>query len=119
LRGVVGVETRTDLWRLLAHASVTVDLAPGPIIGRECIESLLLGTPIVVPEASVAATHAHAGGGISYATVPDLLDAVETLADEREGAEVAAGGRRYAEELYGDASRFVERMARALGLSAS
>jgi hypothetical protein len=119
LRGVVGVDTRTDLWRLLAHASVTVDLAPGPIIGRECIESLLLGTPIVVPEDSAAAAHAHAGGGMAYASIPDLLDAVETLTDEEAGAPVAARGRRYAEEYYGDAGRFVERSARVLGLSAS
>ena len=30
LRGIVDVYTRTDLWRLVAHARVTVDLAPGP-----------------------------------------------------------------------------------------
>ena len=32
LRGTVHVDTRTDLWRLLAHAAVCVDLAPGPHI---------------------------------------------------------------------------------------
>ena len=50
LRGIVDVYTRTDLWRLVAHARVTVDLSPGPIIARECVESLRFGTPIVVPQ---------------------------------------------------------------------
>ncbi len=29
LRGRVGIDTRTDLWRLMAHAAVCIDLAPG------------------------------------------------------------------------------------------
>ena len=53
-RGRAGRFT-TDLWRLLAHASMTVDLDPGDIIARECIESLRLGTPIVVPAGTVGA----------------------------------------------------------------
>ena len=66
LRGIVDVYTRTDLWRLVAHARVTVDLAPGPIIARECIESLRFGTPIVVPAESAARPHADAGGGMTF-----------------------------------------------------
>jgi len=114
LRGVVGVETRTDLWRLLAHASVVVDVAPGTIIGRECIESLLLGTPIVVPEESTAAAHAHSGGGMTYSAVADLLDAVEFLSGEGARSPVADRGRAYAEEYYGNAGRFVDRVQRTL-----
>jgi hypothetical protein len=66
LRGVVDVYTRTDLWRLVAHARVTVDLAPGPIIARECVESLRFGTPILVPAQSAARPHADAGGGMTF-----------------------------------------------------
>ena len=116
LRGVVGVDTRTDLWRLLAHASVAVDLAPGSIIGRECIECLLLGIPIVVPERSAPAAHVRQGGGITYSTMSGLLEAVELLSDEGVGARVGARGRQYAEEHYADVGRFVERVARVLGL---
>ncbi len=116
LRGVVGVETRTDLWRLLAHACVVVDLAPGTIIGRECIESLLLGTPIVVPEESAAAAHAESGGGMTYTTVSDMLDAVELLCHERTRSPVAARGREYAEKYYANPVRFVDRVQRALGM---
>ena len=49
LRGRVSVDTRMDLWRLLAHAAVCVDLGPGGLVARECIEALRLGTPVVAP----------------------------------------------------------------------
>jgi hypothetical protein len=114
LRGVVPVDSRTDLWRLLAHARVTIDLAPGPVVGRECIESLRLGTPIVVPEQSAAGAHAHAGGGKTFVNDADLLDAVGSLADERVASEFGARGRRYADAYFGDAEGFVGRVDRAL-----
>ena len=116
LRGVVGVDTRTDLRRLLAHASLTVDLAPGNVIGRERIESLILGTPIVVPKGSTAAAHADAGGGLTYSGVSELLAAVELLADDGTASDMADRGRRYAEEHYGDAARFVDRLSTGLGI---
>lgn len=114
LRGVVQVDSRTDLWRLLAHARVTVDLAPGPIVGRECIESLRLGTPVVVPERTAAAIHAHAGGGKTFVNHADLLDAVGLLSDERTASEVGTRGRLYANEYYGDSDDFVTRVDRLL-----
>lgn len=114
LRGVVSVDSRTDLWRLLASALVTVDLAPGAIIGRECIESLRLGTPIVVPEASAAAAHALAGGGKTFASNADLLDALGSLADAHTASVFGARGRRYADEYYGDADVFTTRVDRLL-----
>ena len=49
LRGQVPVDTRMDLWRLLAHANVCIDLAPGAHIARECVEALRFGTPVIVP----------------------------------------------------------------------
>ena len=45
LRGLVSVDTRTDLWRFLAHARMTIDLRPGPVVARECVESLLFRHP--------------------------------------------------------------------------
>lgn len=110
LRGVVSVDSRTDLWRLLAHAAVTVDLAPGTIVGRECIESLRFGTPIVVPEAGAAAAHARAGGGLTFADHFELLDAVGFLIQEAAASDLGETGRRYADEYYGDAERFVRRL---------
>ena len=115
LRGVIGVDTRTDLWRLLAHARMTIDLAPGCIIARECIESLRLGTPIVVPEGTIGAAHARAGGGLAYADILDLLDHVTSVCDDSVRRDLAEKGRRYADTWYGQPSAFVEKLARSLG----
>jgi hypothetical protein len=115
LRGVVPVYTRTDLWRLLAHARVTIDLAPGRIVARECIESLRFGTPIVVPTQSAAAPHATGGGGMTFSGSAELLACVTRLADETVRATLSGEGRRYADERYGDQGFFVDSVTRALG----
>jgi hypothetical protein len=114
LRGVVPVDSRTDLWRLLAHASMTVDLGPGDIVARECIESLRLGTPIVVPANTVGAVHARAGGGLTYVDVSDLLAGVERLLRESERVPFSRDGTRYADSAYGDPRTFVAGVAGAL-----
>jgi hypothetical protein len=115
LRGVVSVFTRTDLWRLLAHARVTIDLAPGRIVARECIESLRFGTPIIVPRDSVARAHADAGGGMSYTDSGELLSCVSRLADEGTREAMSKRGWHYADARYGDQQAFVESVARVLG----
>jgi hypothetical protein len=117
LRGMVDVYTRTDLWRLVAHARVTVDLAPGPIIARECIESLRFGTPIVVPADSAARPHAEAGGGMTFAGYPELLAGVAHLFDDSVRAAMSSRGRRYADAHYGDQRAFVDSVSRAVGVS--
>ncbi|MGA2302720.1 MAG: hypothetical protein ABSH29_00825 [Acidimicrobiales bacterium] len=117
LRGIVDVYTRTDLWRLVAHARVTVDLAPGPIIARECVESLRFGTPILVPAESAARPHAEAGGGMTFSGYPELLAGVAHLFDESVRATMSSRGRSYADTHYGDQRAFVDSVARALGTS--
>jgi hypothetical protein len=110
LRGVIGVDTRTDLWRLMAHAKVTVDLAPGEIIARECVESLRLGTPIVAPDGTVGAEHARAGG-LVFGSMADLLHAVDRLADGSYRDNLAQRGRAYADLRFGDPTTFTEKLA--------
>jgi hypothetical protein len=108
LRGRTTVDTQTDFWRLLAHASVCVDLEPGPLIARECIEALRFGTPIVVSEGSgPAATHARAGGGFTFGDAAELIDAVGRMQIGLERLKVAAAGRRYADQNFGDPSHLV------------
>jgi hypothetical protein len=114
LRGVVSVFTRTDLWRLLAHARVTIDLAPGPIVARECVESLRFATPIVVPHHSVARAHAEAGGGLTFRDHSELLACISHLADDGVRAVMSVRGQRYAEARYGDQQGFVDSVARHL-----
>jgi hypothetical protein len=114
LRGVIGVDTRVDLWRLMAHANVTVDLAPGEIIARECVESLRLATPIAAPDGSVGADHARAGGGFVFGEMADLLESVDRLADREVRDELAERARTYADLRYGACSGFTERIARLI-----
>jgi hypothetical protein len=116
-RGIVPVYTRTDLWRLIAHARVTVDLAPGPIIARECIESLRFGTPIVVPAESVARPYAEAGGGVAFTGVSELVEGVGVLSQDSTRAAVSSQGQRYADSHYGNREAFVSSVCRALGSS--
>jgi hypothetical protein len=117
LRGVVPVYTRTDLWRLLAHARITIDLAPGRIIARECIESLRFGTPIIVPAQSAARPHADAGGGMTFTGYSELLASVTHLSNETVRDAMSSDGRRYADARYGDQGFFVSSVTRALGAS--
>ncbi len=114
LRGVVGVDTRTDLWRLVAHAGVVVDLAPGPVVARECVEALRFGTPIVVPAGTAAADLAAAGGGLWFTDVAELLGCVAACGDPAVGDALGAQGRRVADERYGDAQRVVAQVGAVL-----
>jgi len=115
LRGTTSVETRMDLWRLIAHASVCIDLAPGAYVARECVESLRFGTPIIVPTAAAAAaSHARAGGGFTFDDVGSLLGAVERLLDTAVHSETAASGRQYADLRYGNPETFVARLNEVL-----
>ncbi len=96
LRGKVSVDTRMDLWRLLAHANVCIDLAPGSHIARECIEALRFGTPIIVPQDSgPGALHAAGAGGATFRDESELLAAVDHLpGGYRARRRVSPGGTR-------------------------
>ncbi len=116
LRGRVSVDTRMDLWRLVAHAEVCIDLDPGAYLARECVEALRFGTPIVVPEHSgPAAVHAHAGGGSTFGDPGELIGAAEKMRSEANRAATSAAGRRYADSRFGDPSALVTRMRVLLG----
>jgi hypothetical protein len=116
LRGSVSVDTRMDLWRLLAHANVCVDLAPGPYIARECIEALRFGTPIIVPQSSgPGAEHARSGGGATFLDESDLVEAAATYRSETRRAQASASARRYADRHYGDPAALVRRLGELLG----
>ncbi|HEX3333945.1 MAG TPA: hypothetical protein VHS57_06365 [Acidimicrobiales bacterium] len=107
-RGQVTIDTQMDLWRLLAHASVCVDLDPGTLLARECVEALRFGTPIAVPvESGPAAVHARAGGGFTFADAEELIEGVARMQDGAERSHVAAQGRRYADAAFGDPARLV------------
>ncbi len=109
LRGRVSVDTRMDLWRLIAHANVCVDLAPCPHIARECIEALRFGTPIIVPENSGAAvSHALASGGSTYGDPEELLKAVAAMQIETTRSTASRIGRLYANANHGKPTEFMD-----------
>ena len=111
-----GVHSRMDLWRLVAHARATVDLRPGPLFARECVESLRYGVPVIVP-AGTSAARLAADGGLVFDDLPRLFDAVDAIADDRERTALARRGHVVVEEWYGDPGRFVQRVGAALGRS--
>ncbi len=111
LRGQVSVDTRMDFWRLLAHAALCVDLAPGSFVARECVEALRLGTPIVVPSGSdPAAVHAAESGGAEFGDPGELVDAVARLCREPYRTETSLRGRAYADASHGDPVAFTARV---------
>jgi len=112
------VERSSDLGRLMAWARVVVDLRPGPLFARRCVDSLLYGTPIIVPEDSRAREHAQlGGGGLWFSTPGELTWCIEEVLrpDTREA--LSRQGRAYAEEHYGSTDRFVDRVVRATGVA--
>lgn len=114
LRGLVAIHTRADLWRIVAHARLTVDLAPGPLLARECVESLRYGVPIVAPAGTPAACLAQAGGGLWFRDPAELLASVDVLDDDKLRNTLGYQGQAVADEWYGDPARFSERVATAM-----
>jgi hypothetical protein len=108
--------TRVNLWRLMANGLMTIDLRPPDRFGREAIESMLLGTPVVVPDKSAAMEHAAAAdGGLWYRNLGEVLDCAEALCDE--GIRLALGrqGSAYAQAHHGAMDAFVGRCAALAG----
>jgi len=107
LRGWIHVDTRTDLQRLMAHAQATVDLAPGSLLARECIESMRLGTPVIVPSGTVAARLAARGGGLWYQDVNELLGCAGAMADPDLHSALVSAAKEWADRAHGEPSKFV------------
>jgi len=109
------LDRRSDLLRLMAWARMTLELRPGTLFARHSIESLLYGTPIVVPERSTAREHAETGsGGLWFDTPAELTWCVEAVSEPEVGATLGRQGRAYAESRYGSTDSFIERTTSAL-----
>ncbi len=111
------VTRSSDLARLMAWACVTVDLRPGPLFARRTIDSLLYGTPVVVPRDSRARQHAALGkGGLWYSGPVELVGCIEAMLDPSTHDPLSRQGRTYAAQEYGSTDQFIERVATACGL---
>ena len=114
------IERATDMYRLMAWARVTVDLRPGRLLGRRSVESLLYGTPIVVPEASAAREHADLGqAGLWFANPSELAWCVEALFEDSVRDRFGTQGRSYAEKEYSSTDLFIGRVLTACGLAST
>ncbi len=106
--------TQMNVWRLMAGAVATLDVRPQGPIGREAIESLLFGTPVVVPAGSIAAEHAKASnGGLWYGSPGEMIEQVRYFLDDdsaREG--FGRAGREWAEREHNDTQRLVDELTR-------
>lgn len=108
----------SDAARLMAWARMTVDLCPGRLLARRSLQSLLYGTPIVVPHESRAREHAEGGrGGLWFANPVELTWCVEAILDPPTRASLSEQGRSYVENEYGSTDRFIDRVAQACGLA--
>jgi glycosyltransferase involved in cell wall biosynthesis len=105
--------SRTNLWRLLRHAEICIDLRPPGIVARETLESLLLGTPVVVPEGTVAAEWAErSNGGLWYRDYRELFDAAKAILDHPSlRARLGRQGRGWARMVHGNQGRFEGQVA--------
>jgi hypothetical protein len=110
----VTARSRTNLWRLLHQAVVCIDLRPGSLAARETIESLLLGTPVVVPEGTVAAECAErSNGGLWYRDYRELFAAAKAIVDDPTlRDQLGRQGREWAESVHGDQQSFADEVAR-------
>jgi hypothetical protein len=114
------VQRSSDLARLMAWARVTVDLHPGRLFARGSVDSLLYGTPIVVPAHSRAREHAARGrGGLWFDNPAELTWCIEALLDSPVHDSLARQGRAYAAEEYGSTERFIERVVDSCGLTSA
>ncbi len=103
--------SRVNLWRLMEHAVATIDVRPGGPLGREAIESMLLGTPVLVPEATAAMEHARAAsGGLWFADLRELVAGTKVLLDYPLRNRLAEQGEAYALAHHGEMAPFVERV---------
>lgn len=112
--GQFGVHTRMDLWLLMAHARGVVDLMPGTLFARECVEALRYGVPVVAPAGSCAVALADAGGALCFSSTAELLSCVETLGDPVRRQDLSQAGRAVADQWYGDPDGLVDRLASVL-----
>lgn len=108
------VHSRMDLWRLMAHAWATVDLAPGPLYGRECVEALRYGVPVVAPAGSSVDGLARQGALTSFRGSAGLVRSIGALEDPGTRARMGAAGKAVADRWYGDPEALVRRVADAL-----
>jgi hypothetical protein len=108
-RSAMAVGRGSDLLRLMAWAGATVDLRPGAVFARRCLQSLVHGTPILVPATSRGREHAELGrGGLWFDGSDDLCGAAEALFDQPLRDSLCRQSAGYVEERCKETEGFVD-----------
>jgi glycosyltransferase involved in cell wall biosynthesis len=110
------VRSRLDLERSMSRAFAVLDPEPRRLFGRDVVEALLLGTPVIVP-ACGGATRAHAetgNGGLWYRSEAELEECVAVLGDPDLRATLGRQGHAYSEKRFGDPQAFTNRLTEAV-----
>ena len=108
--------SRVDIWRWMHRSTAIIDPDPAPLVGRVALESLMYGTPVIVPAASGASRHhAEAGdGGLWYRSYDEMRACAQAMLEPEAAAVLGSQGRAYAEAAYGDTEAFVRRVRAAV-----
>jgi hypothetical protein len=101
--------SRRWMWELMAGAVATLDLRPAQVLPREVLESLMLGTPVVVAAASGAARRCaeEANAGLWYRDPPELAACVARMLDRHSRDALGAQGRCWATAAHANQDTFV------------
>jgi len=93
--------SRRELWSLARRAACVVDLARADPVGRTALEVMHLGVPVVAPTGSAAAAHLElGGGGVSFETPAELLEAISLLLGQpRLRTQLGESAARWADPL--------------------
>ena len=110
-----GTELRADLWRWVSRALAVLDPEPERSLGRDVLEALLYGVPVLArADGGAAREHAEAGnGGLWYRNYDELELAIGRLATGGIGQTLGRQGHDYAQREYGDPERFRKRVVEA------
>ncbi len=102
---------RMDLWRLMAYAKATVDTRKDLLLGREVLESMSYGVPVVVNRLSAAYQHAKtSGGGLWYSTLEELARCIDILRNDDSARSLGHKARDYVTKSYGSADNFIKQV---------
>ena len=111
--GVPHTDSRIDAWWWMSRAVALVDPEPHRIVGREALEAMLLGVPVVVAaNGDASRDHVENGnGGLWYRADDELTACVNRLLDRELTSTVGEQGRAYAMARFGDTDTYIKRLA--------
>jgi len=110
--------SRTDLWRWMHRSAAVVDLDQDALFGRDALEAMLLGVPVLAhEEAGAVRAHVEAGNaGLWFKTGRELGEGLAVCGERDVRTILADQARRYA-EVFADPASFVARVEAAVGVA--